>query len=229
MRSLASLAIVLGAEAVDFCCYWPVAKDLSGCDTCATRAYDTDGRADCESDPENTWCPSSPPTSTPSPTPSPGPGMNRRQSCYVTSYGFNDNDPPSAEIAYPGSGPGRHSVATEGKGKHSDPISFASDKDEIPIGSLIYVPHLRKYFIMEDYCASCVQEWEASGKWHVDLWMGPSAGSQEWSQLGPCEDYVTRQADIILEPTSDWPVDDTPLFDGTSCTAVLHDASSVSI
>lgn len=49
---------------------------------------------------------------------------------YCTSYGWNDNSPPSAQIAYPG----LHKLATEGSGTYNDPITFATDKDEIPIG-----------------------------------------------------------------------------------------------
>jgi len=73
---------VLGAAAKDFCCYWPKASDLSSCDKCTEKHYDTDGKADCESDKDNTWCPSSEPgpspvppspPSPPSPTPTPTP------------------------------------------------------------------------------------------------------------------------------------------------------------
>jgi len=142
----------------------------------------------------------------------------------VTAYGFNDNDPPSAEIAYPKSDgfPSLHNVATEGKGTYADPVTVASSKDELPIGSFIYVPYLQKYFIMEDYCAQCISDW-AGGMWHFDIWMGPNQGSQSWSQLGPCEDYVTRMnVEVILDPAQDLPVDETPLFDGQSCTAKIH-------
>ena len=75
--------------------------------------------------------------------------MSKSIRMMVTSYGFNDNDPPSADIAYPRSegNPTRHDRATEGKGTHDDPITFATSSDELPIGTLIYVPHVRKYFI----------------------------------------------------------------------------------
>lgn len=72
MRVVAvSIALcVLGAAAKDFCCYWPRASDLSSCDECTEEHYDTDSRADCESDKDNTWCPSSAPGPSPAP-PSP--------------------------------------------------------------------------------------------------------------------------------------------------------------
>ncbi|CAF1424684.1 unnamed protein product [Adineta ricciae] len=86
-------------------------------------------------------------------------GSGRTISMRVTSYGWNDNDPPSAEIAYPKSGgyPTKHNSATEGRGTYEDPITFATDERELDIGTMIYVPFLRKYFVMEDRCASAVQ------------------------------------------------------------------------
>lgn len=77
----------------------------------------------------------------------------------VTSYGWNDNDPPSAEIAYPKSDgyPTKDNSATEGQGTYKDPITFATDKRDIDIGTMVYDPFLRKYFIMEDLCESAVR------------------------------------------------------------------------
>ena len=71
-----------------------------------------------------------------------------------TSYAWDDNSPPSAEIAYPKNEgyPTAHNLATEGTGAYNSPITMATDKSEIAIGSLVYVPYLRKYFIMEDAC-----------------------------------------------------------------------------
>lgn len=72
MRSVVALvALACGANAAskDFCCYWPIASELSSCDDCTQKAYDTDGKADCQSDKDNTWCPSE----TPSPPPPPSP------------------------------------------------------------------------------------------------------------------------------------------------------------
>jgi len=49
----------------------------------------------------------------------------------VTGYGYNDNSPPSAQIAYPV----KHKLATEGSGTYNDPITFASVKSEFAPGT----------------------------------------------------------------------------------------------
>jgi hypothetical protein len=58
-----------------------------------------------------------------------------------------DNSPPGASIAYP--------VQAGGKGTYADPITFTSTTKEIPKGTRIYVPYLKKYLIMENNCVDC--------------------------------------------------------------------------
>jgi 3D (Asp-Asp-Asp) domain-containing protein len=143
---------------------------------------------------------------------------------YVTSYGYDDNSPPSADIAYPKSDgyPTKHNEATEGKGTYSDPVTFATDKSEIPVGSIVYVPFLEKYFVMEDDCAECDSDWSNSHKYHIDLWMGPQAVSNS-NDLYACEDKITKDAtSVILSPATNLTVDTTPLFKNNTCTAHLY-------
>jgi 3D (Asp-Asp-Asp) domain-containing protein len=136
----------------------------------------------------------------------------------VTSYGYDDNDPPSAEIAYPT----KHSLATEGQGTYDDPITFATDPRELSVGTMIYVPFLQKYFIMEDLCVQAQSDWD-QGNYHVDLWMGPQSQSDQGSLYG-CEGEITRGAsDVIVNPSEDLPVDTTPLFSNNQCTANMHE------
>jgi len=138
----------------------------------------------------------------------------------TTSYGWNDNDPPSAQISYPRNGgyPTLHNAATEGVGTINDPVTFATNKDEVAIGTIVYVPHLRKYFVMEDDCAQCDSDWK-NGKYHIDLWMGPQRSSNSKS-LDDCENYVTRDnVPFIVKPAGNLPVEKTPLYNGTHCTA----------
>lgn len=157
---------------------------------------------------------------------------------YVTWYGYNDNSCQVESqhncntIAFPKSGgfPTVHDIATEGKGTYIDPITFATAANdsgtsaEIAVGKLIYVPYVRKYFVMEDQCFECGQEWAAQQSWHVDLWMGPSYGSNTAS-LTSCEDSLTLGSTyngtgtIIVDPPAGLPVDTTPLFTNDSCTA----------
>jgi hypothetical protein len=157
---------------------------------------------------------------------------------YITWYGFNDNSCQVESqhncntIAYPQSAGYQtaHEIGTEGKGTYDDPSTFATamsddgSSGEIPVGTIIYVPEVRKYFIMEDQCFECGQEWAQGMNWHVDLWMGPSYGSAQ-QQLISCEDSLTVGATnagtgtIIIDPPADLPVDTNPLFTNDTCTA----------
>eukprot|EP01088_Endostelium_zonatum_P016281 TRINITY_DN4334_c0_g1_i1.p1 TRINITY_DN4334_c0_g1~~TRINITY_DN4334_c0_g1_i1.p1 ORF type:complete len:199 (-),score=29.46 TRINITY_DN4334_c0_g1_i1:51-593(-) len=148
------------------------------------------------------------------------PTLTWEANMYVTSYGYDDNSPPSAQIAYPRNGgyPTIHNLATETSGLYDDPITFATDKRELPIGTRIYVPFLRKYFIMEDDCTECDNDWN-SGKRHVDLWMGPQSQSNS-NALNNCEDYVTHNnAQVIVNPPNNLYVCTTRMFANNKCTA----------
>jgi hypothetical protein len=157
---------------------------------------------------------------------------------YITWYGFNDNSCQVESqhdcntIAFPqGDGwPTSHDIATEGSGTYNDPNTFATGVNdngsgaEIAVGTVIYVPMVRKYFVMEDQCYECGNEWRAKKSWHVDLWMGPSYGSAN-GPLMNCEDNLTQgdtykgTGTIIINPASNLPVDKNPLFTHNKCTA----------
>lgn len=146
------------------------------------------------------------------------------QSTYFTSYGYNDNDDGSgnygtAVIAYPSS---RHPIATEGLGTYADPITFATDPREIPSQTIIYVPYLQKYFIMEDECVECTADWNNGKKWRVDLFMGGNTSMQPAAALAECESSVTRNDIMYVNAGPGYPVDTTPLFSGGVCTARVH-------
>jgi hypothetical protein len=66
---------------------------------------------------------------------------------FFTLYGWYDNTPPSAEIAYPTT----HDEAG-GTGTFADPLTFAAATGAARPGTKIWVPRLRKYFVMEDGC-----------------------------------------------------------------------------
>jgi len=131
--------------------------------------------------------------------------------------------PPGADIAFPKNGgyPTHHNIATEGAGSYADPITFATDQKEFAPGTIVYVPYLQKYFIMEDECVACDGDWK-NGKYHIDLWMGPNNKVQPQPALENCEDFITRNAPVTTQPANNLPVDQTPLFDGSKCTAKIH-------
>ena len=130
-------------------------------------------------------------------------------SMYCTSYGWLDNSPPGNAIAYPQI----HSGAG-GTGTYSDPVTFATDQAELSPGTKVYVSYLKKYFIMEDDCAQCDSDWNGSRMRHIDLWAGGNGSSGQ--ALLDCEDSLTRQADVIVSPSSTETVDTTPLFNSST-------------
>jgi hypothetical protein len=130
-------------------------------------------------------------------------------SMYCTLYGWLDNSPPGDAIAYPQI----HSVAG-GTGTYSDPVTFATDENELSPGTIIYVAYLKKYFIMEDDCVQCDSDWSSSQKRHVDLWAGGNNNSGQ--ALLNCEDSLTEQANVIVSPPSTETVDTTPIFNSST-------------
>ena len=156
---------------------------------------------------------------------------------YITWYGFNDNscnvenEHDCNTIAYPKSDgyPTKHNVATEGKGTYADPVTFATAANdsggnaEFKPGTILYIPLVHKYFIMEDQCAECITDWKKK-HYHVDLWMGPSF-EQNAGPLNACEDKLTQgdsgssgTGTIIVNPANNLAVDTTPLYLNGKCT-----------
>jgi hypothetical protein len=134
-------------------------------------------------------------------------------SVYVTFYGWADNSPPGGAIAYPRSG-GYSTVhdAAGGAGTYADPITFATDESEFPVGTILYVPFIEKYVIMEDDCVECDSDWTSAHKWHIDVWMN-SNGTESSSSLASCEDRWTRDSTPVeVGPPPGRTVTTAPLF-----------------
>ena len=142
---------------------------------------------------------------------------------FVTYYGWYDNSPPGAGIAYPG----LHNTAG-GTGTFANPITFASDKSELKAGTKIYYAAVKKYFVMEDDCTECDEDWTGQGPdggpkfWHVDMWTGGKGGNEKAAI--DCEDALTqsnpdgspKQTPVIVNPPSNETVDSTPLFNAST-------------
>jgi hypothetical protein len=130
----------------------------------------------------------------------------------VTFYAAGDNDPPgSRAIAHPN---GRHRLAG-GTGTYADPLSLASDTREISVGTRVYYAALRKYFVMEDDCVSCIADWQATRLAHIDLWTGAYDGPG----VLRCEDALTPSGRVTVEvdPPPERPVDPRPLYAAGAC------------
>ena len=126
---------------------------------------------------------------------------------HITGYGWPDNDPAGAAIAFPGQA--LHDQAG-GTGTYQDPITFAGDPADTPVGTMIYVPTVQKYFVMEDTCADAMAS-HSDSVW-VDLWVGGS-GSDNVNAIYGAESAITSSsAQIIVDPDPNLPVSSTPLF-----------------
>jgi len=129
-----------------------------------------------------------------------------------TSYGWPDNCPPGADISYPVV----HKVAG-GVGSFADPVTYAGVTAATPKGTIIYIWGLRKYFVMEDDCEECSNDWKRGQKWHVDLWMGPSDHFPNATAVIACENAITKSKDSwLVDAPAGLPVDLTPLYDAAT-------------
>jgi len=157
----------------------------------------------------------------PAPAKAKTPATAKTQAVWATYYGWYDNTPPGDATAY-GSG---HAGGT---GTYADPITFASDKSEIAVGTIVYYPTVQKYFVMGDDCTECDQDWSGVGPdggpkmWHFDLWTGGKGGN-EMDALD-CEDALTLgtssgaplDTNFIINPPSTETVSSQPIFDPTT-------------
>lgn len=121
----------------------------------------------------------------------------------TTFYGYPDNSPPGADIAYTQCG----RSAAGGTGTYDDPLTFASAEGEFQICDVIYAPYLKKYLRFEDECDQCTSDWNNGGTWHIDVWTGSSTQDGGQNQID-CEDNLTPESQsIILNPDSGLEVD----------------------
>ncbi|ROW01510.1 hypothetical protein VSDG_02040 [Cytospora chrysosperma] len=131
----------------------------------------------------------------------------------VTYYGAPDNDPPGDATAYPCGGRNYHAG---GVGTYADPLSFATAPGEYDECEIVYLPYMKKYLRMEDYCQGCYEDYE-SGTKHIDIWTGNSASGGD-AQI-QCEDDLTPDGvqSVIRSPAKTLAVNTAALWDGTTC------------
>ncbi len=144
---------------------------------------------------------------------------------FMTLYGYVDNSPPGPVIAHPCGARQR----AGGTGTYADPITFATDVNEMPWCEIIYVPYMERYFIHEDECSECDTDWNKFDLYRFDMWAGGDSASlqePERHALLACESTWTRGdwvADpdnpvVMINPPSNLPVTTTPIFSApTSC------------
>nr|WP_052477846.1 hypothetical protein [Kibdelosporangium sp. MJ126-NF4]CEL14413.1 hypothetical protein [Kibdelosporangium sp. MJ126-NF4]CTQ88778.1 hypothetical protein [Kibdelosporangium sp. MJ126-NF4] len=123
----------------------------------------------------------------------------------VSFYGARTNDPPgSRTIAYTDV---LHKQAG-GTGTFTDPITFAAGTDRFKPGTKIYVPDLKRYFILEDLCPDC------SGT-AIVLWTGAATDSGSVTCQKALAGTDLRQYEI--GPPADRPLVPGDLYQNGQC------------
>ena len=164
---------------------------------------------------------------------------------YTTGYTWFDNTPPGSTAI---SHPVLHSRAG-GTGTYADPITMAvghsletgEDVLDYPAGTRFYLPHVRRYFIVEDTCGDGATPQDrgcrdlasapSGARTWLDLYVGGAAGDDEAAVqacAGKVTDGDTELHEVIKDPASTHPVVPGPLFGDGRCTA-LYEASAVRV
>lgn len=141
-----------------------------------------------------------------------------RKDVYVTAYTWFDNTPPgSAKISHPVV----HQEAG-GAGTYADPVTIAvghsrstgQDVLDVPAGTRIYLPDVRRYFIVEDTCGDgpvpeegpChtgAEKYGDSTLW-IDMWIGGKDEAKSF--VRNCARKVTGVRTVMFNPRDDYPV-----------------------
>jgi len=135
---------------------------------------------------------------------------------YVTGYSIYDNDPPGTAI----SNPVLHKGAG-GIGTYADPITLAvgivNGGPMVPAGTRFYIPNLRRYFIVEDTCASCATNVPAGAASWIDVYVDGSTTST--SAANSCMNAITGNWKVIKNPASNYVVVSGAISKASGCTA----------
>lgn len=144
-------------------------------------------------------------------------------SSYVTFYGFDDNDDGDPRntgtdvISHPSIHPG----ATEDLGTYDRPGTLATDTNLIQPGTIVYIPALERYYVMEDTCRACSRNW-SNNKAHVDVYVDGTGPA-----LVECEERLTMErTDIIIDPPSNLPVRKGSACDSSRPPSAVHEPPS---
>jgi hypothetical protein len=137
----------------------------------------------------------------------------------VQFFGWPDNQPAGNAIAYPKSAgyPTKHDVAS-GVGSYADPISFGGDPATFAPGTILYVPYIEKYVIMEDECTSCATQAQTTHRPQITVWMASTA-STPTAAFASCEMSWTKDEITAIEsPSAVLVATTSPLFDASTRT-----------
>ena len=122
---------------------------------------------------------------------------------YVTFYGFDDNDDgnPTHLGTDVISHAFVHDSANEDLGTYERPGTLAADIAFLSPGTKVYVPALKRYYVMEDTCRECSEDW-LQNKPHIDLYVSGTG-----PELAACQERLTMESTkIFIDPPPGLPV-----------------------
>jgi hypothetical protein len=150
--------------------------------------------------------------------PPPKPDQTAGTDVYVTAYTWQDNTPKGSPII---SHPILHKTAG-GRGTYEDPVTIAvghsleTGKDVLDYepGTRIYLPDVRRYFIVEDTCGdgptpedgpchSGAEEHGSASIW-LDMWIGGQDESDRFARR--CTLKVTGVRKAVFNPPDNYVV-----------------------
>jgi hypothetical protein len=135
--------------------------------------------------------------------PSDGRAQNELVLSYVTFYGFDDNDHgnPTHLGTDVISHTSVHDSANEDLGTYEQPGTLAADVAFLSPGTKVYVPTLKRYYVMEDTCRECSEDWLLY-KPHIDLYVSGTG-----PELAACQERLTMEStEIFIDPPPGLPV-----------------------
>lgn len=133
---------------------------------------------------------------------------------FITGYTIHDNDPPGSKaIAYSSEWEPRaiHTEAS-GTGTYDNPITLAAQAGDYAPGTRFYLPHVDRYFILEDTCASCGEKSE----W-IDMWIAGEL-SDSAAATDACARKLTGTFSFEVNPPHGRYVVPGPLFNSATDT-----------
>jgi 3D (Asp-Asp-Asp) domain-containing protein len=146
------------------------------------------------------------------------PGEEVVPKVFVTGYSWYDNTPEGSPII---SHPVLHKTAG-GTGTYEDPVTIAVGHSretgesvlDIPAGTRIYLPDVRRYFIVEDTCGdgptpqdgpchSGSEDYDGASLW-IDMWVGGEGESAPF--VHRCITEATGVQPAVLNPGENYAV-----------------------
>lgn len=135
-----------------------------------------------------------------------------RRSGFITGYTYHSTGGSTAIAHSSAWNPDTIHHTVGGVGTYEDPITLATDPKIYKPGTRFYLPHVKRYFIVEDTCGACGGKYD-----RIDMWLGGTKADKESDTL-KCAYSVTGTYDFIVNPKKGYPVNSGSIFNSATDT-----------